>query len=51
MKSFAFRRRFVYFKVSNKEETYHDKRFKLEELTATAIAMGKQVKDPNLKKY
>jgi hypothetical protein len=51
MKSFAFRRNFVYFKVFNKEETYHDRKFKLEELTATAIAMGKKVKDPNLKKY
>ena len=51
MKSFAFRRQFVYFKVYNKEETYHDKRFKLEELAATAIALSKKVTDPELKKY
>lgn len=31
MKSFEFRKNYVYFKVQRKEETFHDKRFKLEE--------------------
>lgn len=43
MKTFAFRQKFVYFKVYTKEETYHDKRFKLEELAATALALEKKV--------
>lgn len=51
MKTFSFRKKFVYFKVFNKEEVYHDKRFKLEEIAATAIAISKKVTTPKLKKY
>ena len=46
MKTFAFRKKFVYFKVYNKEETFHDKRFKLEEVAATAFALNRRVTDP-----
>jgi len=45
MKQFSFKRKFVYFKVYNKEETFHDKRFKLEELAATALALKSKIKD------
>lgn len=51
MKSFTFRKKFVYFKVYNREETFHDKRFKLEELAATALALKKKVTDTVCKEY
>lgn len=50
MKTFGFRKKFVYFKVYNKEETFHDKRFKLEEIAATALALNQKVTDPECKR-
>ena len=51
MKSFEFRKKFVYFSVQRKEETFHDKRFKLEECAATIIALQQKITTPEYKKY
>ena len=51
MKSFDFRRQFVYWKISRKEEVYQDKKYNLEELAATAIALHEKLDKPKLKEY
>ena len=51
MKSFDFRKKFVYWKVYCREEVFQDKKFNLEELAATAIALSHKVKTAELKKY
>lgn len=51
MKSFSFRKKYVYWKVYSRETVFEDKKFNLEELAATAIALSKKIKKEEHQKY
>ena len=51
MKSFSFRKKFVYCKVARKEDIYQDKKYNLEELAITALSLYERIENPKLKSY